>query len=289
MKFLVVKGWLGFGDRLESLKMCVKYALDHKLQIYVDWTDSIWCHEKESFYSYFSLVNMPVLQSLDDIPSDCSFYPPYWKEHLKEPMSNELCARQKELNLNIGYLNKPIQADVIVYSCIGYRILFREHSFFTNVFRVIHPAIVQEVKDRQQRYNLSKCMGVHIRGTDRITRKRGREIPVQYMVVSAVQTGAFNGKPMVAISDDPASAQIWKNYFPQTTMLSKLSLQNSFRGGNHNASKDVLQTTKDIMNVDMLIDFFTLASCEQLKTTYNDSRFFQEALRLKPYIQQILS
>jgi hypothetical protein len=194
-----------------------------------------------------------------------------------------------ELKLNIGYLNKPIQADVVVYSCIGNRILFPDSSFFTNVFRVIHPEILQEVKDRQQRYNLSKCMGVHIRGTDRITRKRGRAIPVQYMVVSAVQTGAFSGKPMIAISDDPASAQIWKNYFPQTTMLSKLSLQNSFRGGNHNASKDLLQTTKDSMNIDMLTDFFTLASCEQLKTTYNDSRFFQEAQRLKPHIQQILS
>jgi hypothetical protein len=44
MKYLVVKGWLGFGDRLETLKMAVKFALDHKLQIYVDWSDEMWSH-----------------------------------------------------------------------------------------------------------------------------------------------------------------------------------------------------------------------------------------------------
>ena len=58
MKYLVVKGWLGFGDRLESLKMAVRYALDNNLKIYVDWNDEMWTHGIENFYTYFKLVNM---------------------------------------------------------------------------------------------------------------------------------------------------------------------------------------------------------------------------------------
>jgi hypothetical protein len=74
MKYLIVKGWLGFGDRLESLKMAVRYALKYNLKIYVHWTDSMWCHENENFYTYFKL-NMPSLDSLDDIPEDATVYP----------------------------------------------------------------------------------------------------------------------------------------------------------------------------------------------------------------------
>ena len=72
MKYLVVKGWLGFGDRLETLIMCVKFAQANNLQIYVDWTDNIWSHGEESLYKYFKIVNMPVLESLDDIPTDAT-------------------------------------------------------------------------------------------------------------------------------------------------------------------------------------------------------------------------
>ncbi len=89
MKYLVVKGWLGFGDRLESLKMAVKYALDNNLQIYVDWTDRFIRHTDESFYTYFNLVNMPTLNSLEDIPTDATYYPSYWKDKIHQPITDE--------------------------------------------------------------------------------------------------------------------------------------------------------------------------------------------------------
>ena len=80
MKYLIVKGFMGFGDRLESLKMAVAYALKHNLQIYVDWRDPLWSHGDNDFYTYFKLVNMRVLKSLNDIPADASYYPPFWKD-----------------------------------------------------------------------------------------------------------------------------------------------------------------------------------------------------------------
>jgi hypothetical protein len=51
MKYLLVKAWMGFGDRLEALKMCVKYAQDYNRAILIDWSDSIWSHGNETFYT----------------------------------------------------------------------------------------------------------------------------------------------------------------------------------------------------------------------------------------------
>jgi hypothetical protein len=290
MKYLVVKGWLGFGDRLESLKMAVKYAIDNNLQIYVDWTDRYIRHTDESFYTYFNLVNMPTLNSLEDIPTDATYYPSYWKDNIHQPITDELFTKRKELNLDIGILNeqKKFNDDVIVYSCIGNRLLYNDSTFFANVFRVIHPKIIEEVSNRQQKYDLKNSIGIHIRGTDRITYKnnKGRHLPMQYLSVN-VFTYAKD-KQQIVVSDDNESIKIWKNLNRDSIILSSLSLQNSHKGALHEISSENLKISKNDLNIDMLVDFFTLCSCERVFTTYRDSRFAQESMRLHSYVNQIL-
>ncbi len=291
MKYLVVKGWMGFGDRLECLMMAVDYAQKNNLQIHVDWRDSIWSHGSESFYTYFSL-QIPSFKSLSDIPENATYWPEYWNGKIEQSITDEIFEKRKELGIDVGNVfdrNVVVNtsADVIVFSSIGNRSIYQNPHFFANVFRVIHPTILQTTKTRQQQYNLKNSIGVHIRGTDRINRK-GRENPIQWMVVKAVSSGAFSGKPMIAVSDDKESSEIWKRFFPQTILLSSLSLENTSKKGNHNVSKEELKTTKDIMNIDMLIDFFTLASCERVTTTYKDSRFAAESIRLHHFIHMMM-
>lgn len=282
MKYLVVKGWLGFGDRLQSLRMAIEFALTNNLQIYVDWTDSMWSHSGESFYSYFKLMDIPQLNSLDDIPENATYYPTFWKENIKKPFSEEIWREQRE-KIDIGMFVNIIEADVIVLSSIGRRRNYKDNTFLANRLRVIHPTILARVKERQQQYNLFKCLGVHIRGTDRI-KKRGREIPIQSIVVQAYMCKSF---PMIVVSDDKESIEIWKRFYPETTVLS--SLNDTTRKGNHNATKDELSISKDEFNINTLIDFFTLMSCSCLLSTYSDSRFFQEARTLHPHISAFLS
>ena len=290
MKYLVVKGWLGFGDRLESLKMAVKYALDNNLQIYVDWTDRFIRHTDESFYTYFNLINMPTLNSLEDIPSDATYYPSYWKDNIDQPFTDDLYRKRKELNLDIGILNekKKFNADVIIHSCFGIRQYYNDSIFFANVFRVINPKIIEEVSNRQQKYNLKNSIGIHIRGTDRITYKnnKGRQLPIQYLSVN-VFTYAKD-KQQIVVSDDNESIKFWKNLNPDSIILSSLSLQNSHKGALHEISSEKLEISKNELNIDMLIDFFTLCSCEQVFTTYKDSRFAAESMRLHPHVNEIL-
>jgi hypothetical protein len=288
-KYLVVKGWLGFGDRLESLKMAVQFALTHKLAIYVDWTDSIWSHGKESFYTYFDIVNMPTLKSLDDIPEGATVFPEYWKDHIKDPISQQLLNDSvKSKDLNLGVL-KPehLKADVLVYSSIGNRLLYPDSSFFANVFRVVDPRILSKVRERES--IVSNALAVHLRGTDRKKNETQFTMKIQWQSVSAIHNGAFNNRKIVVLSDDKVGVEIWKRFFPQSIVLSELSLQNTSNKGNHNAPKDDLKDSKDEMNVDMLVDFFTLSLAETIQTTYKDSRFAQESRRLHPLVKRILN
>jgi len=287
MKYLVVKGWLGFGDRLETLKMAVKYAQDNNLQIYVDWTDCMWSHGNESFYTYFKLVNMPVLNSLDDIPADSTFYPPYWKDHIKEPMTYELTTKQAELKLDLGALGKPYDADVVVVSSIGYRSLYTDCQFFANSFRVIDQRILQKIRERRSRYPIEQSWGIHIRGTDRL-KPHKRTISVQSIISLITCHGGMSGPKMTVVSDDKENTEIWKRYYPDSFIASELSLQTNSTAGNHNLDKDKLKFSKDEMNVDSLADFFTLALTQRIYTTCKDSRFTKEAQRLHPYVNSML-
>ena len=82
MKYLVVKAVIGFGDRLESLKMYVEYALKNDLIVHIDWRDSIWSHNNETFYKYFQLNDLKQVLSIDEIPKDLRIFPNFWKDNL---------------------------------------------------------------------------------------------------------------------------------------------------------------------------------------------------------------
>lgn len=278
MKYLLVKAWLGFGDRLQGLKMCVNYALKHNLAILVDWSDSIFCHSDESFYKYFNL-KMPTFEL--PLDSSLSVYPPYWKDKLHMKLDESI----QNPEINIGILDKEIAEDIIVYCCIGTRLLYNNSRFFARVFKVIHPEILHEVRQRQITYNLSQKIGVHLRGTDRTTKinKLDRFRGIRLRMVSL---GALAGQQFIALTDDEEFARMWKANF-NFPLLTKI-IPGGF-AGNHQISPEKLNLSKDDLNIDMLIDFFTLASCKDILTTSKDSRFAQEAQRLSPLITDILS
>jgi hypothetical protein len=286
MKYLVVKGWLGFGDRMESLQMAVKFALDHKLQIYVDWRDSMWSHGSSDFYTYFKLINIPILNSLNDIPADATVFPAFWKDKLHQQLSNEFFDANMNEHMHIGQLIKEYPGDVIV-STLSNRIIYNDLSFFSNVFRVIDHRVLSKLNHRKQKLPLGKAWGIHIRGTDR-TNSKNRDMAIQSIVSNVTNMGGMNGVKMIAVSDDKECLAVWKRFYPDTIVASELSLTHGSSKGNHNVSKDELTVTKDEMNVDMLVDFFTLASCSRIFSTFKTGRFFVEAQRLSPHVNKIL-
>jgi len=283
MKYLIVKGWLGFGDRLESLKMCVAYAQKYNLQIYVDWRDPMWSHGSEDFYTYFNLL-MPTFK-LSDLPEDATYYPSYWKGHLDEHITLDFMDTHTSDGLKLNSITTPFDADVIVYACNGKRELYSDSTFFANVFRVIDPRILNKVREHSQEYPVQTSWGIHIRGTDRLKSNK-RMLSVQ-SIVSHISTMGGMNKSMVVVSDDKESTEICKRFYPNAYLVSKFSVESS--KGIHNLSRSELEISKDELNVNMLIDFFVLTKCERVFSTVKDSRYAQEARRLHSVIGIILS
>jgi hypothetical protein len=277
MKYLLVKAWLGFGDRLQGLKMCVKYAQEHNRAILVDWSDSIFSHSGESFYTYFDLKMPTFTLPLDP---ELSVYPKFWKGKLETTYTPDIHSPE----IDIGFLNKSYDEDILVYCCTGYRFIYSDSRFFTNVFRVIHPDILRKVRERLNTYGLTTKVGIHLRGTDRTThinkldRFRGIRLRMNGL-------GSLSGQQFIAVSDDTDFTRMWRSNFSHP-LLTQVFLQGN--AGNHQISSKELNITKHELNIDMLVDFFTLALCKDVLSTCMDSRFAQEAQRLHPSIMDCL-
>lgn len=275
MKYIIVKALLGFGDRLESLMMYIKYALEHNLSIYVDWTDSVWSHGTENFYTYFKLINMPVLNCITDIPDDAKVYPSYWQGRLQDKLTYEIMNK----DLDLGILKGTYDCDVLVCSSHGYRELYNNLTFFANVFRVVDPRIIKKI-------DVSKKIGIHLRGTDRATRTdKGHRMAG--MNIRMANAGVLQGTQFIAVSDDLDYIKMWTARYPHFPLLSNQAGLGG-REGNHNKPKESLSVSKDILNVNMLTDFFILMRCSGIISTSKDSRFTAEALRLHRYSSKIL-
>lgn len=263
------------------------YAQHHNLQIYVDWSDSIWTHGGETFYTYFNLVNMPVLNSLDDIPADSTFFPKYWtRENIAKPLTQEIIDNDKDnkIKFDLGK-DEHKTSDVVVFSCIRTRSIYHDSTFFARVFRVVNPDVLSGVKTRLAKFPLQTAVGIHARGTDRAKHHIRKEHSIQFMALAALP---FSTKQMIAVGDDAYSIELWKRFYPSTHVFTSIAQLNTTNKGNHLATKDELKSSKYDLTVEFLVDFFTLASCERVISTFKDSRFAAEARRLHPHVKQIL-
>lgn len=89
MKFAVLKGREGFGDRLQCLLQAIRYATATGRVLVVDWRDSDWAHDKrfnfEHYFKFIGLTNFPYEafeRYLDDHLSELTVIPRAWKPHL---------------------------------------------------------------------------------------------------------------------------------------------------------------------------------------------------------------
>jgi len=284
MKYLVIKAIIGFGDRMESLKMYIDYALKNDLIVHIDWKDSIWCHNNETFYKYFQLNDMKQVLTIDEIPKDLRIFPTFWQDKLDTILTEDIIKNNhKEIELN--KLEGNYDYDILVVSSYGIRTIYYDYSFFYNRFKVIDSRITQEVLQRQTKYNLQDKWGIHLRGSDRAKTYDYKLKRFMELNIKLVHNGILGGQKCIAVSDDPDYIKLWKSRYPTFEILSSGTKSSK---ATHLLTKDELVETKDEMNINLLIDFFTLSSCKKVFSTNLDSRFALEAQRTKPFIKRIL-
>ena len=266
MKFLLIKALLGFGDRLEYLAMCLDFAEQHSLRVIVDWSDPTW---KEPFEKYF-LLRCPTA-TLADLTDEMTVYPEFWKGRLDIPLTSELYMP----NIEIG-IPKVYPADILVLVSGGSRTLCHQYRMLAERCRLIDDRVIKEVRRRQKVYNLEDRWCIHLRGTDRFQTIKSKQKRFQELFLKVFTRGLLR-QQCVVITDDPELARYWSAR-DKSPILS--SLIDTKGAPLHTSPTD----NKDEMNVNLLIDFFTMACCKQIFSTSLDSRFAKMAERLHPHL-----
>jgi hypothetical protein len=269
MKFLLIKALLGFGDRLEYLSMCLDFAEQNSLRVIVDWSDPTW---KEPFEKYFSL-RCPTA-TLADLTDDMTVYPEFWKGKLNVQLTSELYeSNRSDIEMNIP---KVYPADILVLVSGGTRTLCHQYRMLAERCRLIDDRVISEVRRRQKVYNLEDRWCIHLRGTDRFQTTESKKKRFQELFLKVFIRGLLK-QQCVVITDDPHLASFWSAR-DKSPILSTLI-------DTKGAALHTLETdNKDEMNVNLLIDFFTMASCKQIFSTTHDSRFARMAENLHPYL-----
>lgn len=244
-KYIVSKGWEGFGDRLQCLSYCINSALRYNRSIYVDWTDTVW---KEGFYRYFHFVDLPFVESDKDIPVSSSVYPEFWKNKLMLPANSwvydmrEALAFEPQKSLHYE--------DVWVHPGVGYR----EYDFNQLPKNLrLNADIAEEVRSRLVELDLPI---VHLRGTDR--------------AVSEEKWAELREKAPVAwvLSEDKALIDRWMQESPDSKV---------FSGAKEGVTHFSTDVDKHEMNLAVLVDFFAIASAKDAYALNDESLFFSMA------------
>jgi len=166
-KYLLVKGWCGFADRLQCISAALTYAKKHNRIICVDWTDVIWKGDTPdmNFDTFLELVCEGIsVISLDELlqkQNELSIYPPPWKGQLEKKPDLYMYEKPYQIDLDADETHKE---DVVVYTSTELRTYKKQNM--CDCIRVKEPyrsTIIEKLKQYQQYKTV-----VHLRGSDRV-------------------------------------------------------------------------------------------------------------------------
>lgn len=242
VKYLVVKGWEGFSDRLQCLSYAVTCALRYNRTLYVDWTDDIW---GTSFYDYFYFEGLPYIDDYRKIPKGSTVYPHFWNHKLMLPANTWVYDMKDQLVFDISKTKEF--ADVWVQPGIGYR----EYDMPLLVKHLrVRPDIVEHVYTEP----LTDLPVVHLRGTDRTFtnddwERLRNDAPTAYV-----------------LSDDTTLIERWMNDSPDSIVISKPQA---------NITHFSTNVDKHQYNLDLLHEFYILGSANVAYALNQDSLYFK--------------
>ncbi len=193
MKYLLIKGWGGLGDRTMAVATGLLYARLTGRRPVVDWTDSIYSADGSN--AFFRLFDCPAAGDIDEIAPTDSVAPAPWRGRLDQstlevreavaPPGSKL-ASHRQACVDLMRIDHP--EDVIVMWSRRQRVEwlrphFRgRHSELANrhadviLSQILATEIAPnpEIRDRIGRFRHERLpgptIGVHVRHSDRRTR-----------------------------------------------------------------------------------------------------------------------
>lgn len=292
MKYIILKGFEGFGDRLQSLLYCIKYALYTNRILVVDWTDYMWCSsDQENFEHYFKLENVNYISYSKFVrmyktynqKMQFTVFPSIWKDNvLKQPdnyMYDEKYAFNVTMNTIMTKHEKDYDEDIVVFASVQTRVynckLFYKYiRLQTNVINFIHKhPFYQNIIQNQKSY-----ISIHLRGGDRMIKNNTHVFANQsynhknyiQSIVDKLAQQSTKIKDVLIVSDsnfllDECQKLLSKNkkYTVHTTENHKINETN----GLHKILR-FDNISKEQINTQMIVDFYFLSKA---KIVLNDS------------------
>ena len=247
-KYLISKGWEGFGDRIQCLSNCIVMSQRYNRTLYVDWTDTIWL---EGFYRYFHFDGLEYTNDLKTIGQHLPVYPHYWKHKLMLPGNLWMYDMKDQLTFDPSKTYNF--EDVWVHCGIGYR----EY----NIVRLAqHLRINSDITPLVYTEPITDLPVVHLRGTDR------------NFSVDDWQRLRTVAPIANVLSDDTTLIERWMNDSPESIVIS-----NPKPNTTHYTVDGV---DKHQMNLALLKEFFIIASAKTAYPLNNDSLYFKMARML---------
>lgn len=272
MRYIVVKGIAGIGNRLFTLSCAIDYAIKHNRVLVVHWNDFCYSDdEKDVFNKYFQIKckHSPTIPS--EIKSIC---PPFWKDYIHKP-TYEVCHFLRwKIGDNVGAnasidLSKDYKESVVVYFAYSpqpYSDLLKNHI-------AIKPFIWNIAKKIIESNNVS--VGLHVRYTDnKISFDKAIKI-IKFSKIKTVFLATDNQECVDELQKIVKVIQHPKSY-----------INNDGKSLHHGTRSKKIP--RELVLKDALIDICCLALCKTLivsnKSTFSFiSRLYNENTKLLFY------
>ena len=257
-QIVVVKGWEGFADRLQTLSHCLQYCIKNKAAICVDWRDYMWGQETRDFHDYFKIKGVETVSLktvLERVKNSAKITPSAYNYKLIQLPPCELI-HFTDFDMSFSKDYDKIDSDIIVSNSKGTRVWHLD-NLIRNIEIVdsLKSVIIQNLKSLIMPFTL-----VHLRGTDRLTTNQ-----------SAIDSAKEKYKELLEhskvrvylVSDSKVLVDMWLKDFPETCQIQKdaavLKLPYSLKA-THMLSQEVLEyydVDKDTLNINTIQDFIT--------------------------------
>ena len=182
MKFILIRSFSGFGDRIEHVLGCYSYAKKTGRTMVIDWTDPVWCGDEyhKGFDHYMHIRNINYM-SIEDFKKifikrktekvPMSFLPTFYEDILLK-RSNEKDVKYKFGDITTLFngiregTREDVQQDVIVSTDLDKR----NNRGILNISNLIYNQNVMDFIKKDPNYDFlmnNKYVAIHLRGSDR--------------------------------------------------------------------------------------------------------------------------
>lgn len=182
MKFLLIKSFSGFGDRIEHLLCSLQYAKCSGRILVIDWTDHVWCgKDANKDFNYYFILKDTDTMNLKDFKTmfinrqkankRLTVFPDFHYENILRRSDEKnikfLCKDIQNLFKNvITKKMEDLQYDIIVTSDFEKR----NHAGVFSISKLLYkPFILEYIKEDPNYHFLinNDFVSIHLRGTDR--------------------------------------------------------------------------------------------------------------------------